>query len=779
MKYLRLCFILWMAAFLLSGCSQDDQDTNDKSAVSATGLRKSHAGIIQHSPAEVAYIQSIRSRVDAQGHFDFGPDFVNLKGQVDWDLAAIPLRSTGTLRSLIVPILKANQVNALIHLYDSDTLHYFYNDPTLLKEPFRAISGTAYDLYDPVFTFYDQLLNDVNFDPNLYYDDIFDNPELGGCKQITTQAVLCTDLGHMPGDPACKCGTAGYEYCDDGYWIQNTDYVDCDLSDPSNGSGFTNNSGGGGTSTNGSGGNNGGGGDNVDPRLAAARLYVHGVCQFLSPDACNKLKYIVENAQSSDYCINIPMQISNLFFVDHSAPNIAAANCFVMSTSVQFHPSAPNTCDNPFSSEPLTDFADMYGEMQTGLLEWAGGYPGLDNAPCALTVAGYTSDEKNQILQAFKDHLGDPPFTGVEDIFPPNNPDLDHVNDLMEVLGNGHYPEMIPLIPDILTWDTFDNLPEIAEFIKDYPLAVDQDVKDMFQQAANISDKVLLVDILSLVSEDGEVEAIKAASMIFAVTNDAVASIEGPYDAHYHSVINPYIQADLNDPINILTWINYFNKKCARISKENPDMPKREVYFNASMEMVHVGLDLAGLIPGVGEVFDVTNGAIYLVQGDGVSAALSFSAAIPIIGWVATGGKYAIKGKWVLLLKADGTVDFGRKQAKKFRKALGLVAGDGKHAHHIIPWGLKDLQLVQKAAKSKNAFHINEVLNGIPLPSSNHLTGHAAYNSKLSQKLDNLNDIATSNEDAFQLLDDFIEDIRNLIIANPNMNLGQIADLID
>ncbi|TQR19176.1 hypothetical protein [Psychrobacillus vulpis] len=56
------------------------------------------------------------------------------------------------------------------------------------------------------------------------------------------------------------------------------------------------------------------------------------------------------------------------------------------------------------------------------------------------------------------------------------------------------------------------------------------------------------------------------------------------------------------------------------------------------------GLDLAGLIPGVGEIAEGVNGIIYSFRGDATNAALSFGAMIPFLGWASTGGKFAKKG---------------------------------------------------------------------------------------------------------------------------------------
>ncbi|MBN1367678.1 MAG: hypothetical protein JW967_07110, partial [Dehalococcoidales bacterium] len=43
-------------------------------------------------------------------------------------------------------------------------------------------------------------------------------------------------------------------------------------------------------------------------------------------------------------------------------------------------------------------------------------------------------------------------------------------------------------------------------------------------------------------------------------------------------------------------------------------------------------LDIAGMVPVIGEVCDVASGVISAVRGDAVGAALSFASCIPIAG---------------------------------------------------------------------------------------------------------------------------------------------------
>jgi len=60
-----------------------------------------------------------------------------------------------------------------------------------------------------------------------------------------------------------------------------------------------------------------------------------------------------------------------------------------------------------------------------------------------------------------------------------------------------------------------------------------------------------------------------------------------------------------------------------------------------NIDYVQAAIDVAGLIPVVGEVFDAANAAIYAARGDYVSAGLSLAACIPVAGMAATAGKLA------------------------------------------------------------------------------------------------------------------------------------------
>jgi hypothetical protein len=62
----------------------------------------------------------------------------------------------------------------------------------------------------------------------------------------------------------------------------------------------------------------------------------------------------------------------------------------------------------------------------------------------------------------------------------------------------------------------------------------------------------------------------------------------------------------------------------------------------------HGALDIAGLVPGFGEIADGANAAWYTAEGDYKNAALSAAAMIPFAGWAATATKLGMKGNKAL-----------------------------------------------------------------------------------------------------------------------------------
>jgi hypothetical protein len=99
------------------------------------------------------------------------------------------------------------------------------------------------------------------------------------------------------------------------------------------------------------------------------------------------------------------------------------------------------------------------------------------------------------------------------------------------------------------------------------------------------------------------------------------------------------------------------------------------------LDAVQTGLDIAGLVPGVGEIADGTNALIYTLRGDKTNAALSAAACIPFAGWGAAGIKIANKGVKALD-KAGDVYDVGRMAGKATSKASSI---EGQTVYRV--WG--------------------------------------------------------------------------------------------
>ena len=75
-----------------------------------------------------------------------------------------------------------------------------------------------------------------------------------------------------------------------------------------------------------------------------------------------------------------------------------------------------------------------------------------------------------------------------------------------------------------------------------------------------------------------------------------------------------------------------------------PEVKEEAGWWETGLDWFQTGLDVVGLIPGVGEIADGANALIYTARGDYVNAGLSAAAMIPFAGWAATGTKVGMKG---------------------------------------------------------------------------------------------------------------------------------------
>ena len=302
----------------------------------------------------------------------------------------------------------------------------------------------------------------------------------------------------------------------------------------------------------------------------------------------------------------------------------------------------------------------------------------------------------------------------------------------------------------------------------------EQFTKELIDLANNEEDEELIPNLINL-----------------SIVTKQNGYFENSFDTNYYNLINPYTEVD-TQAYNPL-WSVYFTTQCAIARYKLSQEPEWNnlygwqqdawVYWEASKEMLHLGLDLIGLVPVVGEVADLTNGVIYTIEGDGVNATLSFASTIPIAGWFSAGVKFAKRadGLAYTVKAANNLISFGAYNSKKFRQACGIAIGDAtKQAHHIIPRGSQIIEheVVQRAAKAttNQGFHIDQALNGIAVATWRNQPNHHQYNNKIYDKLQfyiQQNPNATPTQCYNQLMI-ILNQAKQAIINNPNVHLNNL-----
>ncbi|PKP18234.1 MAG: hypothetical protein CVU07_02435, partial [Bacteroidetes bacterium HGW-Bacteroidetes-23] len=189
----------------------------------------------------------------------------------------------------------------------------------------------------------------------------------------------------------------------------------------------------------------------------------------------------------------------------------------------------------------------------------------------------------------------------------------------------------------------------------------------------------------------------------------------------YINQIDPYVDLDLSslseenhELILIKLQVKYQVLKAL-----NPTWSEGTLVWETLKEAIHMGLDVLGLVPLLGEPADLLNGVLYSLDGDTLNASLSFASALPIVGYGSTATKFGLKAKnyynaatniaskEVLVWKiTSNIISFGDRAQLRNVLGLGSFASNGLHAHHLIPWDFRNWSIIQKAAKSGDAWHM-------------------------------------------------------------------------
>ncbi|MGE6220668.1 hypothetical protein ACQKCH_12645 [Nubsella zeaxanthinifaciens] len=185
----------------------------------------------------------------------------------------------------------------------------------------------------------------------------------------------------------------------------------------------------------------------------------------------------------------------------------------------------------------------------------------------------------------------------------------------------------------------------------------------------------------------------RGASLIHPVTGEFLtyAQIEDYFEANLdaaEAVASMDIPMLLPYPTWMMTLPGDIGQEAYYLHILNPSWSIARVAAVATWNVmggtVHFALDIAGMVPFVGEAADLVNGAIYYIEGDKINAALSSAAAVPVFGWVATSGKWvrtvgktmskslveaAGKQGYLVIKSARGTVRFIKVAVSNFSHA--------------------------------------------------------------------------------------------------------------
>ncbi|MEZ6061074.1 MAG: hypothetical protein R3C19_11980 [Planctomycetaceae bacterium] len=104
----------------------------------------------------------------------------------------------------------------------------------------------------------------------------------------------------------------------------------------------------------------------------------------------------------------------------------------------------------------------------------------------------------------------------------------------------------------------------------------------------------------------------------------------------------------------------------------------REQRIAFALDAVQLGLDVAGMVPVIGEAADLINVAIHAARGNTGEAMISMAAMIPFIGGAATAGKLANKAGRAMGKHVDKVDDIGGAVSTVVKKCDGancFIAG--------------------------------------------------------------------------------------------------------
>ncbi len=150
-------------------------------------------------------------------------------------------------------------------------------------------------------------------------------------------------------------------------------------------------------------------------------------------------------------------------------------------------------------------------------------------------------------------------------------------------------------------------------------------------------------------------------------------SVDPVIDTSDPQQLQGYLYAN-NSPLTFsdpsgLWWGSSIVKKATQAVSKAVDVVKEN--YSTISNIGHTVLDVAGMIPVIGDACDIVNGVWYAAEGDWKNAAMSLVAVVPVIGSAATAARIASKVAGAVDTVTDvvRAVERGSEAAKSVRSA--------------------------------------------------------------------------------------------------------------
>ncbi|MCR5608939.1 MAG: DUF1906 domain-containing protein [Lachnospiraceae bacterium] len=158
---------------------------------------------------------------------------------------------------------------------------------------------------------------------------------------------------------------------------------------------------------------------------------------------------------------------------------------------------------------------------------------------------------------------------------------------------------------------------------------------------------------------------------------------------------------------NNSSWWKKVTKKATPALKKVGSSLKSTFIGDTKSEMIHNALDLGGMLPGVGFVFDTANSIYYFSEGDYLNGAMSAASAVPGIGDAFSAAKKGSKG---LGIAAKVGKSAGKTVAKEAGEKVGKEVVE-EATERLVKEGTEEV--AEKAMKNGSVEFLGECADGI------------------------------------------------------------------